>query len=263
MNWKESFFRTKEFARYVLTAGNSHSIHSPFVFELYTKVIKDSTPFYSFEKIEAIRARMLMSEKKILVEDFGTGATHGKKKNLSIRYIASHYVKHRKYGQLLFRLVNHFRPNNILEIGTSLGITTSYLSLPNPGSKIITLEGSDETATMAELNFKAAHINPQVIRGEFSETLPIAINRIQNLDFVYFDGNHRKEPTLQYFFQCLQSHDENSVFVFDDIYWSQEMSEAWKEIKENSSVTLSIDLYSIGIVFFRRSQPKQHFTLRF
>jgi predicted O-methyltransferase YrrM len=263
MNWRESFFRTKEFVRYILTAGNSHSIHSPFVFELYTKVITDSIPFYAFDTVESIRAKMLMSEKKILVEDFGTGAVSGKKKQLSLRYIASHYVKPRKYGQLLFRLVNHFQPNNILEIGTSLGITTSYLSLPNPRSRIITLEGSEETANMAELNFNAAHINPQVIRGEFSATLPRAINQIQKLDFVYFDGNHRKEPTLQYFFQCLQSHHENSVFVFDDIYWSRGMAEAWKQIKDNPSVTLSIDLYSFGIIFFRHGQTKQHFRLLF
>jgi predicted O-methyltransferase YrrM len=263
MKWIDSFFRVKEFIRYVLTAGSSHSIHSPFVFDLYTKVIADSTLYYAFDKVEAIRSRMLISEKEIQVEDFGTGSMNGYKRKHSVRFIASHYVKPKKYGQLLFRMVNHFRPKNILEIGTSLGVTTSYLALPDPQGNVVTLEGSGETAEIAEMNFKSANVKARIIRGEFSQTLPKAISLLQTLDFVYFDGNHRKLPTLQYFSECLQAHHQNSVFVFDDIYWSGEMAGAWKEIKENPEVTLSIDLYSIGIIFFKQGQPKQHFTLRF
>jgi predicted O-methyltransferase YrrM len=173
-------------------------------------------------------------------------------------------VKPEKYGQLLFRLVNHFKPKNILEIGTSLGITTLYLATPDTLSKVITLEGSEQTANVAALNFKMAEVkNIEIIRGEFSETLPAAIARLNTLDFVYFDGNHRREATLKYFKACLQRHNEESVFVFDDIYHSKEMFEAWKEIKEHSEVTLSLDLFSLGIIFFRRERIKQHFTLRF
>lgn len=263
MKLGESLFRIKKYTNYLLTSGNSHSIHSPFVFDLYTRVIRDNTAFYAFEKVEAIRAKMLLSEKRILVEDFGTGSESSNKKILSLKYITNHYVKPRKYGQLLFRLVNHFQPENILEIGTSLGLTTSYLSLPNPGARVITLEGSDETARVAETNFKLANVTAQIIQGEFSQTLPLAIKQFPKLDFVYFDGNHRKEATLHYFNECLRLHHAHSLFVFDDIYWSFEMSQAWKEIKSHPSVTLSIDLYSIGIVFFRSGQSKQHFVLRY
>jgi predicted O-methyltransferase YrrM len=257
-------FRSFEYLKYLITSGTSHGLHSPFAFDLYTNVICDKTPFYSFHKIESIRSKMLLSNEKIAVEDFGTGGATNRKKNLSLHYIASHYVKPAKYGQLLFRLVNHFKPQHILEVGTSLGITTMYLASPNRKSRVVTLEGSEWTAEQARMNFAKAGITNIVLTiGEFSKTLPSAVKEIPNLDFVYFDGNHRKEPTLQYFETCLPYHHENSVFIFDDIYWSKGMKEAWEKIKSHPAVTLTVDLFSIGLVFFRNGIQKQHFKLRF
>jgi predicted O-methyltransferase YrrM len=264
MNVADSIFRIAKFADYKVRAGNAHALHSPFVYDLYINVIRSTTPYYTYDAIEALRAKMLLSNTKISVDDFGTGSSKGTKQPLSLSYITSHYVKPKKYGQLLFRLVNYFKPRTILEIGTSLGITTLYLAFPEKTSKVITLEGSMETAAVAEENFKGLGVaNIEVIRGEFSKTLPSALNKSAIVDFVYFDGNHRKEPTLDYFHQCLQKHNKQSVFIFDDIYWSREMAEAWHEIKKNESITLTIDLYSIGIVFFKKGIPKQHFKLRF
>jgi predicted O-methyltransferase YrrM len=258
------FFRTVKYLNYSLSAGNAHAIHSPFVFDLFTNVIEDTAPYYAFEKVEALRSQMLLSRKKIIVDDYGTGMLNGSRRELSLKYIAGKYVNQKKYGQLLFRLVNRFQPKTILEIGTSIGITTLYLALPCTTSRVITLEGSTETAAIAVDNFKKAGAeNIELIIGEFSATLPIAIEKAEILDFVYFDGNHRKNPTLDYFEKCLLKRNENSVFVFDDIYHSREMSEAWNAIKDNDAVTKSIDLFSIGIVFFRTGQPKQHFILRY
>ena len=81
------------------------------------------------------------------------------------------------------------------------------------------------------------------------------------LDFVFFDGNHKKKPTLSYFKQCLEVAHEDSIFIFDDIYWSTEMTEAWQEIKKHPKVTLSIDCFEMGIVFFKKEQAKEHFTV--
>jgi len=161
-------------------------------------------------------------------------------------------------------LVNHFQPKNILEIGTSLGITTLYIALPDRRNNVVTLEGSIETARIAALNFQMENVsNINVITGEFSKTLPKTIKKLESLDFVYFDGNHRKLPTLNYFEQCLKIHNDKSIFIFDDIYHSKEMKEAWAAIKEHPAVTLTIDLFSLGIVFFIKQPAKQHFTLRF
>jgi predicted O-methyltransferase YrrM len=264
MNIADSIFRTVKFAAYKSKAVNAHSLHSPFLYDLYMNVIRNAAHYYAYNKVESVRAKMQLSDSKINVKDFGTGSSNGKNRDLPLSYIASHYVKPKKYGQLLFRLVNYFKPETILEIGTSLGITTLYLALPEKASTVITLEGSEETAAQAKENFHELGVNNiELITGEFSKSLPKALNKSTRLDFIYFDGNHRLKPTLDYFHQCLGAHHEQSVFVFDDIYWSREMALAWEEIIKNEAVTLSIDLYSIGVVFFRKGLPKQHFMLQF
>jgi predicted O-methyltransferase YrrM len=252
------------YLRYKLFASDEHGLHSPFVFELYTRVIRDETPFYIFEEIESVRAKMLLSDAKLQVQDFGTGGKKKSEKKLSLSFIAKHYVKPKKYGQLLFRLVNRFRPVNILELGTSLGITTQYLASPDSQAYVTTIEGCTNTAAAACENFRIAGIkNIEQITGEFSEVLPTVLKKSPKLDFVYFDGNHRKDATLLYFNQCLSSSHEHSVFVFDDIHWSREMEQAWKLVQHHESVTLTIDLFFIGLVFFRKGIPKQHFILKY
>jgi predicted O-methyltransferase YrrM len=258
------FFRVKEFLLHRLKAGNEHSIHSPFVYDLYTNVIKDKNSFYAFDKVEAVRSKMLLSNEKIPVLDFGTGGEEKQQRMLSLSFIAEHFVKPAKEGQLLFRLVNHFSPQHILELGTSLGITTLYLATPDSGSKVVTIEGCPNTSAVASKNFQRAGVKNIILEtGEFSHSLPKALSHFKKIDFAYFDGNHRKKPTLDYFSQSLAYHHTDSVFVFDDIYWSPEMAEAWNEIKNHPAVTISIDLYIMGILFFREAQPKQHFKLRF
>jgi len=267
----QEIFRSINYFSHLIKGGNAHNLHSPFAFNLYLNIICDETPFYSYDKIEAIRSRMLLSKERIEVLDLGAGGeSRGdgepeKWKSRSISHIARRSVKPAKYGQLLFRLVNHFLPQTILEIGTSLGITTLYLAFPNKQSKVVTLEGCPNTAAVAEKNFKkkAGVSNIKLIVGDFETTIPTALKELSRLDFVYFDGNHREKPTLKYFRECLPLHHEDSVFVFDDIYWSREMAEAWEEVRKEPSVTMTIDLYSIGIVFFRKELQKQNYRLRF
>ena len=154
----------------------------------------------------------------------------------------------------MFRLVNHFQPKNIIELGTSLGITTLYLAASSKKISVQTLEGCPQTAAKAK---------EDVIVGEFSETLPQVLKNTARVDFMYFDGNHRKEATLNYFEQALSHVAEESIFVFDDIHWSKEMEEAWQIIKSNPKVSLSIDLFHLGILFFRQGIPRQDFVLKF
>ncbi len=257
----DKLFATFNYLKYRIRAKNAHDIHSPFVFDLLNNVILDKTPYYGFDFIESLRARHLLNERKVNAKDFGTG----KCQRLElVSEIAQKAVKPKKYAQLLFRLVNRFCSENILEFGTSLGITTLYLSMPDKNSRIITLEGSPEIAAIAKENFdKMKRSNIEIIGGEFDESLPKALSKFTQLDLVYFDGNHRKNPTLSYFEKCLNLSTENSIFIFDDIHWSREMKAAWEEIKENSSVTLSIDLFQLGLVFFKKGFVKQHFMLRF
>ncbi|MBK8365702.1 MAG: class I SAM-dependent methyltransferase [Bacteroidetes bacterium] len=170
----------------------------------------------------------------------------------------------KKYSQLIFRLVNFSNAKNIIELGTSLGITTLYISNAAKNGKVISLEGSTEIADLAKVNFqKMRSTNIEIVTGNFDTTLSGVLNKMQKVDLVYFDGNHRMQPTLEYFNLCLQKKTPDTVFIFDDIYWSREMKSAWDTIIQNKEVTISIDLFKLGIVFFRSGIPKQHFQLKF
>ncbi len=253
-----------QYMRYRLVSSNAHGLHSPFVFDLYNNVIRDETPFYVFSAIEKVRAKMLLSDEIIDVLDLGTGGKKTLHRKLPVSLIAKQYVKPARFGQLLFRLVNRFQPVHMLELGTSLGITSMYLAAPYSSSQLISVEGCPNTASVAKRNFLALKMkNIQQVTGEFSDVLPGILENIPQLDFAYFDGNHRKDATLHYFNECLSRHHEHSVFVFDDIHWSKGMQEAWKIIQQHPSVSCSIDLFYAGIIFFRKNMSKQHFVLKF
>jgi predicted O-methyltransferase YrrM len=102
------------------------------------------------------------------------------------------------------------------------------------------------------------------MEGSFEKTLPFISNKIEKIDLLFVDGNHRKDPTLKYFHFFLSKATNNSIFIFDDIHWSKEMEEAWKQVQAHHSVTLTIDLFFVGLVFFSTDfKVKQHFTVRF
>ncbi len=263
-----------KYIRYQFSAKTAHGIHSPFVFQLYNEVINHKANYYAFDRIELLRNKLLQSNDEIEVKDLGTG-TSGKRK---ISLIAERAAKNKKYGELLYRLVNRFKPEIILELGTSLGISTAYLASANPNSKVITIEGCPSTAGAAKKCFEALGLkNIESVIGNFDFELKNVLesgilasaspssggrNQESRIDFVFFDGNHKKEPTLNYFTQCLEYAHNDSVFVFDDIHWSDEMEEAWEEIKKHPKVTVTIDLFFLGIVFFRKEQVKENFILK-
>ena len=245
--------------------GKGHGMHSPFVFEFIAKVLNDKTVYPEYEKVEALRNILLDNSTVLEVEDFGAGSVIDKKSKRSISSIAKNAAKPKKFGQLLFRMVKYYQPAIILELGTSLGITTSYLSLAKPGAILITMEGSDEIANVGKQNFKALELkNVELIEGNFDNTLSSVVRGLSSIDFAFIDGNHRKEPTERYFKELLAKTNNDSILVFDDIHWSREMEAAWEIIKDHEAVRCSIDLFFIGIVFFRKEfKEKQHFVIRF
>jgi len=183
----------------------------------------------------------------------------------SIGSIARNAAKPAKYGQLLHRMVKYYQPSTILELGTSLGITSAYLATAAPGSRLVTMEGAVEIASRARANFSSLGLkNVEVVEGNFEATLPAFLQTTGVIDFAFIDGNHRKAPTLRYFEQLLEHQRNDSIFIFDDIHWSAEMEDAWKFIRKHPSVQCSIDLFFIGIVVFRKEfREKQQFEIRF
>lgn len=253
-----------DYIKYLLKAKDEHSLHSPFVFEFYTKVLKEKKHYAEFDEIEILRKQLLSDNRIVNITDFGAGAKTNKNIQRTVEDIAKKSLKKPSLAQLFFRIIKFYKFNNILDLGTSLGITTAYLSKVDKNIKVNSFEGCSETAKIAQKNFdKLSLKNIEIIVGNIDETLPEQLQKIERLDFVFFDANHRYEPTIRYFEQCLTKAHDESCFIFDDIYWSEEMKQAWQTIQNHESVSVSIDLFWVGIVFFRKKQPKQHFVLKF
>lgn len=219
--------------------------------------------FGYFKTIEAERKKLLKNNTYIKITDYGTGSKVNKKEVRTIANIAKYSLKPPKQSQLLFRLIHYFGCVNNLEIGTSLGITSSYLAMANKKSKLLTLEGCSEQLKIAENIFNILNIrNIKTIQGNFSETLPSALKKMKTLDFVFFDGNHSFSATQQYYKRCLPFAHKNSIFVFDDIYLNKGMRDFWKILIMQKEITLSVDLFYFGIVFFNFSFSKKHLLIR-
>lgn len=262
-----SFQLAKKYLHYYFTASNGkgHGVHSPFVFDFIKFVLNDDKKYAGYDEIESLRKKMLHDHSIINVEDFGAGSTVIKTNQRVVSKIAASSLKPKKYSRLLHRITRYYKPTTILELGTSFGITTAYLAKGNEAAAVHTLEGAPSIATIAQKNFDELFLkNIKLIRGDFELTLPYVLHELKEINLAFIDGNHRKEPTLKYFHHLLQYASASSILIFDDIHWSKEMEEAWQQIKEDNAVTLTIDLFFIGLVFINPDfKVKQHFTIRF
>ncbi|OEK08831.1 methyltransferase [Flavivirga aquatica] len=252
-----------QYIKFLFRSTNQHGVHSPFVFNLVTQCFYDKTNYTAYKDIINYKKELLKNKTKIIVTDLGAGSQVMKQSERIVSKIAKNAGTTNKRAKLLYRLSNYFKPNTVLELGTSLGIATHAISIGNTDTKtnITTVEGCTNTFKFTKNNLKkhtSANIN--IINADFNVlTKELSSN---NYDFIFFDGNHQKEATLNYFETLLQTANNDSVFIFDDIYWSQGMTEAWKTIKNHPKVTVSIDTFFWGLVFFRKEQVKEHFSIR-
>ncbi|ANH80979.1 SAM-dependent methyltransferase [Niabella ginsenosidivorans] len=257
----------KKYFKYYVNASNSkgHGMHSPFVFEFITKVMNDFTEYPDYSRIEALRRQLLKDRTSITIEDFGAGSATTRSNRRKISSIARSAAKPAKYGQLLYRMARYYKAQSVLEMGTSLGITTAYLASANPDAKVVTMEGAGAVAAVAQQNFDMLGLkNIEIVKGNFDNTLPEVLGSTPGIDLAFIDGNHRQEPTERYFEQLLPHLHNDSLLVFDDIHWSAGMEAAWKHIVAHEKVTCDIDLFFIGIVSFRKEfKEKQGFSVRF
>jgi predicted O-methyltransferase YrrM len=259
-----NFRFAKDYILHRLKAKTRHGTHSPFVYRMVDEVIYNFEPKKVYAEIEAQRKQLLNDNRMITVTDLGAGSHINNNRKKKISDIAGNALKPAKLAQLLYRLAANLKPRNIIELGTCLGITTLYLQNAAPEAKVETLEGCPETAGIAGEVFAKSGIKAvEQITGNFDDTLPDVIKKFDELDFVFVDGNHQKEATLKYFEWCLPKVHENTLLIFDDIYWSEGMKQAWNEIKTHPKVTVSIDLFWIGLVFFKPGRAKEGFLIRF
>lgn len=260
-------FQIKSYIKFLWNSKNEHAVHSPFVFNLLTKCFYDKKPKPEYSILKMYRKSLLENKNFIEVTDFGAGSRVFKSNRRQICKIAKTAGISSKRAELLFRVTNYFKPAIILEIGTSLGLATSALALGSPKAKVITLEGCPETANQSHLQFQKFNFNNvNSIVTEFDQYFQGIKLRLktetESFNLIYFDGNHSKNATLAYFELLLPTIDNDSVWIFDDIHWSLEMEEAWKIIQNHPKVTVTIDTFQWGFVFFRREQEKEHFIIR-
>jgi len=260
------FFRLIKYMGYIMFSrhGRGHGIHSPFVFDLVSRVMRNKTDRDIVLKIESIRKRNLSDGRVISIQDPGAGSSKMKDNLRRVSDIVKYTAVPAKYGRLLFNMAGEFGKPGIVELGTSLGISTLYLSAACPDSMVYTVEGCSATAEIATENFKSyGTSNITLIQESFDTAINDLIAKSLKPGLVFIDGHHSKEPTLRYF-ELMAGHcDKGTVIIIDDIHSSGEMEEAWSMIKEHKEVTATIDIFRMGLVFFREGISSFDYVIRY
>ncbi|MFZ4785466.1 MAG: O-methyltransferase [Flavobacteriales bacterium] len=258
--WHEA----KHFIRHLFLARNRHGVHSPLVYKLNTQVLTRTIHFTEFEQIESARKDLLADKRSIEVEDFGAGSRAESRGLRTVCSIAKNALAPAHQAQALFKLIRHFQPTSILELGTSLGITTSYLAKAAPEAQISTIEGSSNIAQLAQATFQKLNISHiDSVIGTFDEVLDHVLNKRTSWDMIYIDGNHRFEATVRYLDKIKPFLNENSIVVLDDIYWSKEMTQAWQQACQREEFSLFLDYFHFGILFCRPRMQREYHKVRY
>ncbi|WP_179338086.1 class I SAM-dependent methyltransferase [Winogradskyella ludwigii] len=249
------------YIKFLTQASNQHGVHSPFVYNFVTKCLYDKTAYEAYNKLNHYKKELLSSDTILQITDLGEGSKTLDANQRSVGKMVKTSSSSKKDTQLLYRLSKYFKFKNSLELGTSLGMGTYALSLANSSNKITTIEGCPNTSAFAKSKLENKEVkNIEFKTGHFSDT--ISLLKDDKFDFIFFDGHHNKTATIQYFEALLPKIHNETIFVFDDIYWSKGMTEAWEYIKNHKSVTVTVDGFNLGFVFFRREQAKEHFKIR-
>jgi len=204
---------------------------------------------------------LLKNNNTLQVTDFGKGSKHFKNNKRKICDIAKYAGISTKKAKLLIKIVEYFEPKTVLELGTSLGLSTLILCRQNK-TEVTTIEGCKNTINKAKVYLDTYKLNSILFYNKNFDSILPKITANSKFDLIYFDGNHKKKATLKYFNKCLNCINNETLFIFDDIYLSKEMQESWQEIRKHKLVSVSIDTFYYGLIFFRKELTKQHFIIR-
>ena len=255
-------FQFQTYFTYWLDAVNRHSLHSPFFFDFYTRVVAPTPHPSRLQTLESLRASLLQNTTRLTLQDLGAGSHRGHSTSRTVQSIARTSISPERFAHLYHRIIRHFGHTHVVELGTSLGLNALYLA--TAGAQVTTFEGAPEIAGIARGIFErqpAARI--RLMEGDITNTLPAYLASSGKVDLAFVDANHRYEPTVRYFQQLLQKVHSQSMLIFDDIHYTPGMQQAWEEMRRHPLVYGSADLYRCGILFFDPSLNKQHVVLQY
>lgn len=250
---------------FLIRSKTWHAVHSPFVFDVVKDVFRKPVSKDKISATELFRARLLSNRQVIETVDFGcTGSYKSYCMKLGpVKKFASGSCISKKDGELLFKLVQYFKPFVIVELGTCFGLSTSYLATGNPQAKVYTIEGCAVKAQIAQANFSEKGLNVKLYIGKFYKLIEELLSDSGTPGFVFIDGDHSYAATLSAFERFAKVAHPDTILVFHDIYHSSQMKRAWKKMCRDQRISVSLDLFSMGILFFRQGIVKQHFRLRY
>lgn len=253
------WYQIRSFLKFYWESITKFNVQSPFLFDFVTEALDTDKVYYRFEDIENQRKILKSSSTTITATDFGAGSKSLDKKTRKVSQLAQTSLSGETKCRLLFNLALHYKTKNILELGTSLGISSAYLAITDTKTKIISLEGDPQIAEIAkEVHTNLKIKNIEIIEGQFQDTLQKALTKFQKVDLAFIDGHHAMEPTIAYYEEIKNYCHNDSIIIIDDIYWSEGMQSAWQNLIKRPEVTLSIDLYDVGILFFKKELTKNH-----
>ena len=254
-------YQTLQYLKFLFTSTNHHGVHSPFVYDLITRCLYDKTYYEPYKQLKSYRKALLSNPQKLIISDLGAGSKNSQTKERSLNELAKTSGSSLKRAKRLYRMVRYLKPKQILELGTSLGIATQAMALGAKDTMVTSIEGCPSLSAFAKQQLDTFQIkNVQLKVGDFKDQLPVVTQ--QAWDLIFFDGNHQKEATLHYFEQLLPTAHNDTVFIFDDIYWSKAMTEAWNTIIQHPKVSVTVDTFHWGLVFFKKELTKENFKIR-
>lgn len=264
-----NFHRVCAYLMHFFSAWNTsgEGVHSPYLFQIVRFVLRDKNTFYCFADIERRRELLLACSDVLDVVDFGScGSPEGLKVKRRVCEIAKQHLESPRIGQILFRIVNFIgqsekRPLEILELGTSFGVTTAYLASASSQNNVVTLEGSESVLEIAQGVWRALNLeNISWQQGNIDDTLYKCAR--EKLDLAFVDANHTNEATMRYVGYLLPRMAEKGIIAVDDIHYSTEMEHAWEQLKQDKRVTTSMDLYHVGLLLVDPHYLKRHYKIR-
>ncbi len=246
------------YLKYKIKAKDEYALHSPFLYQFYTEVVKSNCYYHRYDEIENLRKQLLKNNQKINLE-------YKPKSQKTIKRIVKKRDISLKVGALLFEMVTFFKPSVIIELEINLGLSTLYLkgasSIKTP---LYAFQTSKVLSQYAYSNMNILNYHPTIIEGNTKQKLTEFLKEEISLDFIFINLlSDNTKYIIDYFYLLLPKVNDKTIIVFNNIYRSKQEKKAWQKIKTHKSVMISIDLFKVGIIFFQKKQPKQHFTLKF